>query len=154
MSPNPLETYPGHECRSIFDLVRKHKHTGTIGTVSEPKHAGSIIRQLLRRVGACREYLSPDHKLEGQSYNNSGFALRFGGHTQPKQQCDCDHNPCITLHIFSCQPLSPLTVPRSLDAVCTAQLQANQHLPSAGRTPIRNAESSANKITRTAHQNE
>ena len=71
MFPNPLETYPGHEGRSIFDLVRKHKHTGTIGTVTEPKRAESINRQLLRRVGACREYLSPDHKLEGQSYNNS-----------------------------------------------------------------------------------
>ena len=82
MSPDPLESYPGHEGGSIFDLIRKHKHTGTIGTVTEPKRAPeSINRQLLRRVGACREYLSPDHKLEGQSYNNSDFALRFGGRT-------------------------------------------------------------------------
>src|SRR5271156_2404993 len=122
MSPNPLETYPGHECRSIFDLVRKHKHTGTIGTVSEPKHAGSIIRQLLRRVGACREYLSPDHKLEGQSYNNSGFALRFGGHTQPKQQRDCVYNSSYTL------------LSTSKCSYCATLMRRNMHSPVTGKS--------------------
>ena len=67
MFPDPLESYPRHEGRSIFDLIRKHKHTGTIATVTELKRAPeSINRQLLRRVGACREYLSPTTNWKGR----------------------------------------------------------------------------------------